>query len=238
MPEPITNSHTRNQYLMSSLINEAITSSQLEGAVTTREVTKEMLRTGRKPLNRSEAMILNNYLTMRRIIELKAQPLSCELVFEIHRLVTEGTLDDPSAAGRFRRVDEAVRVEGVDGEVFHVPPKADELPVRIERMCAFGNAQTPDYFVHPVIRAILLHLWLAYDHPFIDGNGRTARALFYWSMLNNEYWLFEYISISDILLRSPRAYYLAFLYTETDSNDATYFINHHLEIIPVRNEIR
>lgn len=58
-------------------------------------------------------------------------------------------------------------------------------------MCAFPNGHLPDTFIHPAIRAIILHFWLGYDHPFVDGNGRTARALFYWAMLRQNYSLFE-----------------------------------------------
>jgi Fic family protein len=231
VPEEVVNPQSRDQYLISSLINEAITSSQLEGAVTTRVVAKEMIRTGRKPRDRSERMILNNYVTMRHIIEIKDKPLTKELVFELHRMVTEGTLDDDDSAGRFRTAGEDVRVEHDQGEVFHDPPSADQLEARMEAMCNFANGLIPDYFIHPVVRAILLHFWLAYDHPFVDGNGRTARALFYWAMLHSGYWLFEFVSISDILLKSPTKYYLAFLYSETDENDATYFIIHQLDVI-------
>jgi Fic family protein len=85
--------------------------------------------------------------------------------------------------------------------------------------------------MHPVVRAILLHFWLAYDHPFEDGNGRTARALFYWAMLRQGYWLFEFISISSILKKAQAQYGRSFQYTETDDNDATYFINFQLEVI-------
>ena len=224
IPEPITNPQTRDRYLIRSLIEEAITSSQLEGAATTREVAKEMIRTGRPPRDISEQMILNNYRTMQRITELKAEALSPEMVFAIHRLVTEEILPDPTAAGRFRRPDEQ-RVVGDDfGEVFHHPPAAEELPARLQAMCDFANGRTPGYFVHPAVRAIILHFWLAYDHPFVDGNGRTARALFYWGMLHAGYWLFEFISISSILKKAPIKYGLSFLYSETDDNDLTYFI--------------
>lgn len=231
MPEQVTNPHMRDQYLVSSLMQEAITSSQLEGAVTTRVVAKEMLRTGRAPRDKSERMIMNNYRTMRRIIELRDQPLSLDLVFEIHRIVTEGTLDKTDAAGRFRRGDEPVTVGNITGEVFHYPPHAVELPERMRRMCDFANAKSPEFFIHPVVRAILLHFWIGYDHPFLDGNGRTARALFYWAMLNNGYWLFEFISISDVLRHAPAKYYRAFLHSETDDNDATYFIVHQADVI-------
>ena len=98
-------------------------------------------------------------------------------------------------------------------------------------MCDFANGKTPRGFVHPVVRSIILHFWLAYNHPFIDGNGRTARALFYWSMLHHGYWLFEFLSISQILLKAPAKYARAFLYTETDENDLTYFILHQLDVI-------
>ncbi|MCK4658509.1 MAG: Fic family protein [Phycisphaerae bacterium] len=231
MPEPITNPETKDQYLVGSLIEEAITSSQLEGAATTRPVAKEMIRVGRPPRDRSEQMILNNFRTMQRIGELKGERLSEELVFNIHRLVTQEALDNPSAAGRFRRVDERIDVGDHLGNVFHLPPPADQLAKRISAMCDFANGKIPREFVHPVIRAIVLHFWLAYDHPFVDGNGRTARALFYWSMLHHGYWLCEFISISEIILRAPVKYGRAFLYTETDGNDLTYFLLYHLDVI-------
>jgi Fic family protein len=231
MPEAIPNPQVRDQYVVSSLIQEAITSSQLEGAVTTREVAKEMLRTGRPPRDRSERMILNNFKTMQRITQLRSEPLSRELIFEIHRLVTHDTLGKADAAGRLRRDDEKIRIEDESGEVFHNPPNAKELPNRLKTMCDFANGLIPAFFIHPVIRSILLHFWIGYDHPFVDGNGRTARALFYWSMLRREYWLFEFISISDILLRAPSKYYRAFLYSESDDNDVTYFLVHQAEVI-------
>lgn len=231
LPEPITNPDTRDRYVVSSLIEEAITSSQLEGAATTREVAKEMLRQGRKPRDKSEQMILNNYRTMKQIRELRDKPLTPELVFALHRLVTEKTLGNQDAAGRFRESGEEVHVVGGEGDVYHIPPPADELETRLKQMCAFANGETPNSFVHPALRAIILHFWLAYDHPFVDGNGRTARALFYWSMLRNGYWLFEFVSISSVLKESPVKYERSFLYTETDGNDLTYFILDEMRVV-------
>jgi Fic family protein len=86
-------------------------------------------------------------------------------------------------------------------------------------------------FIHPVVKAIILHFWLAYVHPFNDGNGRTARALFYWYMLKNRYWFFEYMSISRKIVKSRNQYYRSFLYSETDAGDMTYFIVYHLRAI-------
>ena len=231
MPEPITNPDTRDQYYVSSLVEEAITSSQLEGAATTRDVAKEMLRTHRRPVDRSEQMILNNFLTMQEIAAVKKEPLSEELILKIHHLVTDKTLEDASAAGRYRTSDERIMVGDLYNEIFHDPPPATQLPDRIKALCDFANGQSPGTFIHPVVRSIILHFWLAYDHPFVDGNGRTARALFYWSVLHHGYWLFEFISISQIIRKAPAKYARAFLYTETDDNDLTYFILYHLEVL-------
>ncbi len=231
VPAPVTNPETKDQYYVSSLIEEAITSSQLEGATTTREVAKEMIRAARPPRDRSEQMILNNFLTMQQISQIKDQALTKELIFELHRLVTEETLPDPSAAGRFRRANENIFIGDDSGHVFHVPPPAETLEDRLAAMCDFANSKMPEYFVHPVLRSIILHFWLAYDHPFVDGNGRTARALFYWSMLHYGFWLCEYISISRIILKAPAQYGRVFLYTETDDNDLTYFILHQIDVI-------
>ncbi|MCB1068016.1 MAG: Fic family protein [Simkania sp.] len=232
IPEPIMNPQTRNQYLARSLMQEAITSSQLEGAVTVRAAAKAMLRTGRPPRDKNEQMVLNNYQMMQRIQKWKDQPLTESLIFEMHRQVTEKTLEKEDAAGRLRKKEEKVVIEDVSThEILHAPPPASQLRKRLEAMCDFANGKTPEYFVHPVVRAIILHFWLAYDHPFVDGNGRTARALFYWSMLRQGYWLFEFISISEVILRAPSKYAVSFLQTETDDNDLTYFIIYQSKVI-------
>ena len=72
---------------------------------------------------------------------------------------------------------------------------------------------------------------MGHDHPFVDGNGRTARALFYWSMLRSGYWLARYFSISTILRKAPGQYIKSYLKAETDDNDATYFVIYQLEVI-------
>jgi Fic family protein len=86
-------------------------------------------------------------------------------------------------------------------------------------------------FMHPVVRAVVLHFWLAYDHPFSDGNGRAARALFYWYMRVRGYRLIEYLSISRILREAPSQYGRSFVLTETDERDTTYFLIYQLQVI-------
>src|SRR5262249_33047619 len=112
------------------------------------------------------------------------------------------------------------------------PPPAEQVPERMRALCDFANeGEEGERFVHPVVRAILLHFWLAYDHPFVDGNGRTARILFFWLMRQRGYWLAEYLPISRLLRKAPARYVRAFMETETDEGDTTYFLIHQLGVI-------
>lgn len=234
MDSQVINSDSRDTYILNSLYEESITSSMLEGASTTQPVAEAMLRSGRLPRDKSEQMILNNYRAMQAVRDWVNTPLTVERILELHRLVTEETLENPKHAGRLQQPgEERVRiVDNRDNTVLYEPPPAAELPDRLQALCDFANDKTAqDIFVHPIVRAIILHFWLAYEHPFVDGNGRTARTLFYWSMLSQGYWLAEYISISRLLCEAPAKYSRAFLYVETDENDLTYFILHQLDII-------
>lgn len=223
----------RDRLVRSSLEEEAITSSQLEGAATTRRVAKDMIRSGRPPRDESERMILNNFRLMERIRGLASAPLTPGLVIELQRIATEGTLAlDLQGLRQPDRDDDVAVYDRGGGTVLHQPPPAAELPRRLDAMCTFANAgEERGRFLHPVLRAIALHFWLGYDHPFVDGNGRTARALFYWSMLRQGFWLVEFLPISRLLRQAPSRYARSFLYTETDGNDLTYFFLSQLSVL-------
>jgi Fic family protein len=145
--------------------------------------------------------------------------------------MTRDTLPDGQASGRFRQTDDVFVVDGRDNEVVFTPPPADQLEERMKRLLDFANgSHSSEPFIHPLIRASILHFWLAYEHPYPDGNGRTARALFYWYMLKNGYWLFEFLTISRIIHASAMRYYRSFLYSEHDDNDVTYFLMFQLDV--------
>jgi len=236
MDEVVTSEQQAGRrFLVNSLMEEAIRSSQLEGATTSRQVAKEMLRSGRQPRSRGELMIANNYLALQFMRDEMGATLNPDVVLELHRILTEGTLDAPGAAGRLQRPeDDRVAVFDRDDKErpIHRPPPAAELPTRMEQLCEFANEDDDgQQFTHPVVRAIMLHFWLAYDHPFEDGNGRTARILFFWAMRARGYWLAEYLPISRFIRKAHAQYARAFLESETDGNDATYFLLHQLRVI-------
>lgn len=223
---------TQELYLISSIMEEAIASSQMEGASTTREAAKEMLRKKVSPKDKSQRMILNNYNTINFIRNHAKEKLTPALIMQIHGMMTENALDVPDAAGRLRRDDENIVVgNGITGEIVHTPPSAECLNEFLDCLCTFFNDENTGIFVHPIIRAITIHFLVGYYHPFADGNGRTARALFYWYMMKSNYWLVQYLSISRIIKGSKKSYEKAFLYSEADGNDIGYFIQYNLDVL-------
>lgn len=211
-------------YIQRSLAEEAISSSQMEGAATTRAVAREMIFTSREPKDLSERMILNNYRTMGMLKEWKDREMSLDLLKDIHRQMTEDVLP-PEKCGRFRTAADAIDVwDGI--KVLHDPPPAGQLERRLQAVVDFANSDDDETsYLHPIIKASILHFMIGYEHPFRDGNGRTARSLFYWYLLRKGYWLMEFLSISA-LLKQPdwnRRYAEAYLDVEYAGLDLTYF---------------
>jgi hypothetical protein len=140
-------------YLANSLMEEAIYSSQMEGAATTRVAAKEMLKKGISPRDKSQQMIYNNYQTILYITEHKDEPLTPESILLIHSSMTEKTLKDNNDIGRFRNENDDVVVENkITGEVVHTPPHASEIPEFINELCLFFNNSKNENsgFIHPI----------------------------------------------------------------------------------------
>ena len=227
---PITDFH-KTEYLKNSILEEAIASSQMEGAATTTKVAFQMLKSGREPRNESEQMIFNNLRSMLLITEEVDRPLDFQLIVELHKTMTVNTSAE-YCAGDFR-TDQIYVQDHVDGEIAHTPPEPELVKKYMEDLCEFANSGE---FIHPIVKASIIHFMIGYIHPFMDGNGRTARALFYWYLVKKDYSLIKNISISRAILNSRIQYDKAFLKTENDERDLTYFINYSIKSLKVAFE--
>jgi Fic family protein len=224
-----------HEYLISSLgEEEAISSAQLEGASTTRMIAKKILGEDRSPKNEDEQMIVNSYRLMKEVKVLKNASLNINMILNLHEIATVNTTQNNVIPGTFRDNNKIVVVDG-DGNIIHQPPKYTEIESRLKKLCKFANdnhgGEKGGIFINPIVKAIILHFMIGYEHPFSDGNGRTARAIFYWYMLKSGFSFFEYISISKLLKIAPIQYGKSYLYTEIDDNDLTYFLYYQCDII-------
>ena len=236
LPGEVATQGMRDRYLINSLYEEAITSSQMEGASTTRRDAKKMLREKKDPRDRSERMILNNFLALEYVRDHLGEELTPEFICGVHRIVTGGTLDEAEDAGRLQRQgEERIRIYGSEGDdqLLHVPPPAEELPERLKRLCDFANGvgEYASQYVPPLVRALIVHFMMGYDHYFVDGNGRTARVIAQWVMLREGFFLMDFVPVSRLLRQAPAKYARSFLEVEQDEGDLTYFLIWHAEII-------
>ncbi|MEZ5360680.1 MAG: Fic family protein [Candidatus Zixiibacteriota bacterium] len=213
------------------LMEESITSAQLEGAHTTLDAAKKILRENRKPKNNSERMIVNNYKTMLALEQdFKDVNLDRTALFQLHEMLVRDTDIKKDAIGRFRNDSENIMIfDDNDGTIYHIPPKEAFMLEEVDRLLAYANDEiTDDGYIRPVIKAIILHFWMGYLHPFVDGNGRLARALFHWYLLKHGYWAITVLPISVMIRKSSKQYGMAYVYSEQDDNDLTYFIDYNI----------
>ena len=220
---------------VSSMMEESIASSQLEGASTTTELAKKLLRSNLQPRDRSQRMIINNYRAMQLIKDRLNEPLTADLIREIHRTVTDGLMDDPDTSGRFREDDSIAIRDAYEDITYHIPVDHRMIDDMIDSLCEYANDDHE--YVHPMVKGIIIHYILAYIHPFVDGNGRVSRALFYWFCLKNGYPMVEYLSISKVIKNHRQGYDMAYLLSETDDEDITYFIRYNLRMVSESIEV-
>jgi len=214
-----------------SLMEEAVFSSAIEGAFSTVKRLKEMVDQKQPPRDINDQMVLNNYNAMQFILKEKHRDLTIDFILELQKIVTADTLDDDDTAysGKFR--DDLVYIKDKRGRIIYTPPPADKVLPAMEKLVGWVNQKNGGVFIHPIIKACFVHLYFVHIHPFFDGNGRTARALFYFDLIKNEYEFFKYFSISVAVQKAKGKYYKAIRNSETHEGDFTYFLLYMSETI-------
>jgi Fic family protein len=218
-----------NELILDSIIEEAWASNIIEGAFTTHKRARELVRRNLTPKDKNELMMKNNHLAMTYILEHLDLELNIDLILKIHQIITQGTLDDAEYAGKFR--DDEVFIWDKTNTVIFQPMAAGQIEPCLHNLLTWVNTHSDEDFIHPVVKASIIHFFLVYVHPFFDGNGRTARALFYFYLLKNQYTFFKYFSISALIAKQREKYYKAIKDVEDYDNDLTYFLLYFAEVV-------
>ncbi len=213
----------KTEFLLDSAIEEAITSAIYEGAHSTRAQAEQLIASGERPKNKDEWMLMNNFRAMKWVKDNQSSSLTKNVILQLHKIVTENTLegDDINFQGKFR-----------NDKVFVGPHEGIEhskVEQAIDDMISIST-NNPRYF-HPLLKGILIHYFISYVHPFFDGNGRTARALFYFKSIKNQLNYVELLSVSAYLRTHGKQYEKSFEKVKDNEFDLTYFLDFCLDSI-------
>ncbi|WP_127531110.1 Fic family protein [Paenibacillus kobensis] len=215
------------------LIDEAYNSSVIEGAISTRKRTAEMLKKKEPPRDNSERMIYNNYAAMMYILDYindQNNVINEDSFIALHKIITEGTLDEEDVTDKYR--DDYVQVKDMStNRVIYTAPRPEDVQWMMNDLFKFISDKSE---FHPIIKALIVHFYIVYVHPFFDGNGRTARAFTVMYLLKEGYNFFKYLSISTAINKKKSKYYKAIEDCEQNPTDVTYFLMNQLELLLVR----
>jgi Fic family protein len=226
--EIISNVTDWNDKVHELLIDEAYNSSVIEGAVSTRKRTSEMLKKKQEPKDHSERMIFNNYSAMMHIVDNIDKPINEDIFIQLHKIITEDTLEKDDVSDKYRDDDVEVKDLSTNRVIYHAPP-ASNVQWMMTDLFKFVQLDTPD--IHPIIKACIIHFYIVYIHPFFDGNGRTARAFTVMYLLKQGFQFFKYLSISTAISKKKESYYKAIEDCEKNPTDTTYFIINQLTLL-------
>lgn len=180
------------------------------------------------PANKDEQMILNNYKALEYVLENLHRRIDENVIQDIYRIVTSNTLDRSDIVEKYR-TDKVFIWDERNQEVIYEAPNHLMLENLMKNLVNFINDENDG--IHPIIKAAIIHFNFVYIHPFFDGNGRTARALFFMYLLKNGFSYFKFFSISSIIQEERSKYYKAIKDVEDHDGDLTYFISYIADMI-------
>ena len=164
--------------------------------------------------------VINYRKVMDYIGSLKTQEakLGEVLIKQMHKLTVEKILI-PEQCGVFRKTQVVVKNSN-SGEISFRPPMAVAVPFQIKNLLEFiESAQDED--VHPVLKSGIVHYELVRIHPFLDGNGRVARALATLILYQDGYDIRKFFSLEEYFDKDAVSYYEALQSVEKNDGDLT-----------------
>ncbi|MGL6025160.1 MAG: Fic family protein [Cetobacterium sp.] len=209
-----------------SLIDEAMSSSAIEGAFSTRRRTKDLVEGCCIPETKDEKMILNNYNALKFINENNDVLITDELVIELHNIIIFGTLDECDITERYR--DDLVVLKDANNKEVYEAPKCELVEELMSQLIDYINEDTKE---NVFIKASIIQFMFLYIHPFFDGNGRTGRALSYMYLIKKGYGFFKFFSISYVVNEYKSKYYKSILKCEDEYSDLSYFIDFNIDMM-------
>jgi Fic family protein len=214
---------------------------RLEGYVDSKDAAE---KTGILARDRDIQEVLNYRNVMVWIDQqdaLNSQGLFSEKTLKTLHSLTMQKLIDEKYIGEYRDKQVVVK-SATDGGIVFRPPVSFEIPYLVGEFLAWVTSPVSDS-VHPLFKAAIMHYQFVFIHPFIEGNGRTARAMATLALYNSGYDFKRFFSIEQYFDSDVERYYQALLSVQqSGENDLTYWLEYFayglaLEIDKVKHQV-
>jgi Fic family protein len=209
-----------------ALIRAAHASTAIEGnPLTLEEVSR--LAQGRKVMatRKAEQEVLNYLKVLENIEKYQEQgKINENIILTLHKDVTKETLENPEHEGRYRELQVYVG-NRITGKVIFMPPPPDEVPELMREFIEWVNSND-SYNLNPVVVAGLSHYEFVRIHPFIDGNGRTARALATLILNQRDFDIKKFFALDDYYDSDRNTYYSALKSVDQKTLDLTQWLEY------------
>ena len=216
-----------------AIIHSAHSSTAIEGNRLSLEQVSKLAQGRRIAATRKDKQEVLNYLsTLNKIGTLtKSDILTEKNLLKMHRMVTKDTLDDPTDCGVYRK-RYVVVANASSGEVMYRPPKNEDVPQFVKDLIEWINSKQA-HELDPIIEAGVAHYEFVRIHPFIDGNGRTARILATWILYTRGFDTKQFFSLDDYYDADRPAYYAALQSVHQGTGDVTKWLEYFVEGVDV-----
>jgi Fic family protein len=216
-----------------ALIQSAHSSTAIEGNPLTLEEVSELAAGREIMVNRKDRQEVLNYIeALEKMPEFaEKKPFASSDLLKIHGIVSRNTLENPADEGVFRNRQVVVGNRRT-GRIVYTPPLADQVPRLVKIFLEWFLSPTA-LELDPVIHAGISHYEIARIHPFIDGNGRTARVLASLILYIRGFDLNRYFTLDDYYDNDRRAYYDALKTVDAETQDLSQWLEYFTEGVAV-----
>ena len=213
-------------------IHGAHSSTSIEGNRLTLEQVKALSEHKEVIASAKDKQEVINYLEALGALPQYASKLGIDvnLFLGIHKKITRGTLKNAKHCGAFRDRQVFVGKRVFDGTQFkevveYMPPDAKDVPALVKEFLKWLNSEETKH-INPVILAGITHYEIARIHPFIDGNGRTARLMTALVLYKSGFDHRRFFALDDYYDEDRPAYYAALKTVQDSKGDLTKWLEY------------
>ena len=217
-----------------ALVLEAHHTTRIEGSTLTFEQSERLLAGEKVPgADPNSTRELLNYKKAFEFVSKyldSSDPITDELIREIHRRLVRGVRGNAAAPGEYRKVQNYIVNRGTR-QVIYTPPPPGEVPALMSGLVAWLRGRRSE---NPVLVAGMAQFQLVHIHPFVDGNGRSARLLSTLCLYRSGYDFKRLFSLSEFYDRDRPAYYRAIQSVRENGMDLTGWLEYFAEGLAVQ----